>query len=237
MPWRVWGFLWKSAYRELGAVRRFRVMQSARRGYVDPDVQIVGYRNVTLGANSTLSEDTFLNVNSRAGITDRLVIGSNCHIGRRNYFSTGGLIELKDYVFTGLDCHFLGCGHNIDSPMHPYISTGLTEGAPIEIGVNCWLTTSVTILEGVTIGRGSVIGARSIVTQDIPAFSIGLGVPFKLIKRFDFKNNKWLSIRDWHDSLEEFMPAEAEYLAHLRSTFPHLDPSVHAASRRFGWTR
>jgi len=204
---------------------------------VDTSAQIIGYESVFLGANSTLSQDVLLNVNTRAGVTDRIVIGANCHVGRRNYFSTGGLIELKDYTLTGLDCHFLGCGHKIDSPWRPYVDTGLTQGAPIEIGINCWLTTSVTVMEGVTIGRGSVVGARSLVLENVPAFSVVLGSPGRIIKRYDFKGNAWLSIRNWHDSLEDYMPTESEYLAHLQSIATVLNPSIHAASRRFGWIR
>lgn len=53
----------------------------------------------------------------------------------------------------------------------------------IEIEDNCWIGSGVRILDGVTIGTGSVIGAGAVVTKNIPAYSIAVGVPAKVIKR------------------------------------------------------
>ena len=47
------------------------------------------------------------------------------------------------------------------------------------------------ILQGVTIGEGSIIGAMSVVTKDIPPYTIAVGSPAKLIKRYNFENKKW----------------------------------------------
>ncbi|OKH55274.1 transferase [Calothrix sp. HK-06] len=52
----------------------------------------------------------------------------------------------------------------------------------IVIEDDCWLGHAVTVLDGVTIGRGSVIGAGSVVTKDIPPYSVAVGVPAKVIK-------------------------------------------------------
>jgi len=63
----------------------------------------------------------------------------------------------------------------------PIINQGIiSKGIKIEDDV--WIGSNSTVLDGVTIGRGSVIGAGSVVTQDIPPFSVALGVPAKLIK-------------------------------------------------------
>jgi acetyltransferase-like isoleucine patch superfamily enzyme len=237
LPWGLWGPAWKMSGALIGRKQAFRSRNVGANSYVDPSVQVFGYQNLFVGANSAISADSLINVNSRGGVIDQIRIGSNCHVGRRNYFSSGGLIELKDYVLTGLDCHFLGCGHNTDSPLNPYVSTGLTLGAPISIGVNCWLTTSVTVLEGVTIGHGSVVGARSIVTVDLPKFSVALGAPSRVVKRYDFKNNVWLRLAEWKDSLDEYMPNESEYREELISRRPSVPLSIHAASTRFGWLR
>ena len=61
----------------------------------------------------------------------------------------------------------------------------------VSIENNVWIGESVTVLPGVTIGEGSIIGANSVVTKDIPKYVIAVGNPAQIIKRFNFKNEKW----------------------------------------------
>jgi acetyltransferase-like isoleucine patch superfamily enzyme len=236
LPWKYWGPVIRVRWRGGGA-GAFRKRNVGKNSYVDPSVQIFGWEQVTIGDNVALSEGTWLNASARDGSRDRIIIGDFCHIGRRNYFSTGGLIHIKDFGFTGIDCHLLGTSHSVASPMTPYVASELTPGAAIELGVNCWLTTSVTVLAGVQIGCGSVIGARSVLTGSVPPFSIAFGNPCRVVKRFDFKNNLWIPVQQFSDELAKFAPSEAEYLAVLRSKSELLRPALHASSTRFGWLR
>ena len=237
LPWQFWGPLYGLRNVLSSPADRFRRFQAGQGTYVDPTVQIFGYENVHIGENSCISEWTLLNASRRDEFNDSIVIGNFSHIGRRNFFSTGGLIEVGHYGMTGVDCHFLGCGHDISSPLRPYISTGLTRGAPIVLEDNCWLTTSVTVHQGVRIGRGSVIGARSIILKNVPPFSVVAGPLAKLTRRFDFKNNTWVDIANWSDSLEEYMPNAEHYRAMLNESRGQLRPALHASSTRFGWLR
>lgn len=215
--------------------RLFRKNNMGENCYVDPTVQIFGWENVRVGENSILSEDVWLNANNLQNNVNRILIGNNCHIGRRNFFSTATRIEIQDYSFTGVDCHFLGCGHVINSPMVPYVASGITKGQPIVIGINCWLTTSVTVLQGVKIGYGSIIGARSVVNHDIPPFSMAIGNPCKVIKRFNFQSNEWIDAADWTENYNQFIPSESEYLEILKLKAENVPLSLLASSKRFGW--
>jgi acetyltransferase-like isoleucine patch superfamily enzyme len=196
---------------------------------------MAGWRNVSLGARTVVSDDVWFNCNFRDEQTLRIVVGDDSHIGRRNFFSAGPLIRLGDFFFSGVDCRFLGCGHVIENPRVPYRTAGLTQGAPIELEANCWLTTGVTVMEGVRIGRGSVIGAASVVVNSVPPFSVAVGTPCTVIRRYDFRANAWVSAREWSDASEPFQPTEAQYLEQLRSDFAALPPALASASRRFGW--
>jgi len=221
--------------RIVGNALKFRKINVGANCYIDPSVQIIGYANVALGNNTTLSEDVWLNVNHRDKAEMKIIIGNNCHIGRRNFFSSGPLIHIKDYCFTGIDCRFLGCGHIMDSPFIPYIASGLTPGDNIELGINCWLTTAVTVMQGVKIGYGSIIGAGSVVLKDVPPFSVAAGNPCRVLKRFDFKNNQWVNICDWSEESATFFPLEDEYLSLLKEKYLTIPSALIASSSRFGW--
>lgn len=235
IPWRYSGFFYSIFNHSKGYPRKFKKQNSGKNSYVDPSVQIIGWKNVEMGHNSILSEGTWLNVNIRDKTEKKIIIGNNCHIGKRNFLSSGPLIQVKDYCLTSVDCHFLGCGHNIESPFIPYNASGPSSGKIIIVGVNCWLGTSVTVLEGVQIGYGSVIGARSVVTKSIPPFSIAFGNPCKVVKRYDFTNNKWITIAEWSDELENIIPTEDRYLKTLQEKYSLLNPSLIPSGRHFGW--
>ena len=235
LPWSWWGWVHKLAAGRFFRKFKFRVTAVGKGSYIDSSVHIRGIDHVSIGTNTTLSENVWLNVNHRNGISKKIVIGNNCHIGKGNFFSSGPLIHVKDFGFTGLDCHFLGCAHRTESPMTPYISSGLTAGDEIVIGVNCWLATSVTIFQGVHIGWGSVIGARSVVFKDVPPFSVAVGNPCKVIKRFNFKENKWTDICDWLEEYEKYIPNEPQYLEKLNFTHSGQDLALLSSSHKFGY--
>ena len=63
----------------------------------------------------------------------------------------------------------------------------MTHSAPIVLGKNVWVGSNATILQGVTIGDNAVIGAGAVVTGDIPANTVAVGVPAKVIKHISVK--------------------------------------------------
>jgi acetyltransferase-like isoleucine patch superfamily enzyme len=62
---------------------------------------------------------------------------------------------------------------------------GVTRARPIRIGRNVWIGFDTCVLPGVTIGEGAVIGARSVIVEDIPAFSVAVGNPARVIRKLD----------------------------------------------------
>ncbi|MFP3597588.1 acetyltransferase [Chryseobacterium sp. SIMBA_029] len=81
-------------------------------------------------------------------------------------------------------------GEDQDSPLSKPNERKL-QSAPVTIEENVWLGEYVSIMPGVTIGKGSIIGTMSVVTKDIPDYTIAVGSPAKVIKKFNFSTNTW----------------------------------------------
>ena len=112
--------------------------------------------------------------------------GTYCHIGdgvfinHNAYLMDGGGITIGDHCF-------IGPNFGAYTAQHPLLpqerNTGLERALPIVVGANCWLGANVTIMPGVTIGEGCVIGANSLVTKDIPAGSLAMGSPCRVVRQ------------------------------------------------------
>lgn len=116
--------------------------------------------------------------------------GYNIKIGE-NFYSNHNLIildantvEFGDNVFIAPNCGFYTAGHPIDASTR---NKGLEYTKKIKVGNDVWIGGNVVVLPGVTIGDNCVIGAGSVVNKDIPANSIAVGNPCKVIKTIENK--------------------------------------------------
>ncbi len=202
--------------------------------YIDKTVNVFGWSYVKIGSNTLIGEQTWLNVNGRIKNHKHIQIGNYCYLGRRNLLASSKQLIIGDYVMTNNDCKFLGSNHVYSNPLEPYIATGTMNDDVLKIGVNVWIGAGAIVLGAVTIGHGSIIGAGSVVTKNIPPFSIAVGNPCKVIKRFNFKTNQWDRIEDFDKTLETLMPNEEDYLKILKENKPNISMPLMAATSRYG---
>lgn len=119
---------------------------------------------------------------------------NNVYIG--DFFSAiaGGEIYIKKNTLIASYVAIISENHGMD----PECGIGYGKQPLIEktttIGENCWIGEKVTILPGVNIGDWSIIGASSVVASDIPSYSIAVGNPAKVIKKYNFESHKWDSV-------------------------------------------
>lgn len=106
--------------------------------------------------------------------------GSSTHFGKGTfvnhncYFMDGGTINIGENVFIGPFCGFYTASHPLK---YKDRNKGLERALPITVGDNCWFGANVSVLQGVTIGKGCVIAAGSVVTKDLPDNCLAAGVP------------------------------------------------------------
>jgi acetyltransferase-like isoleucine patch superfamily enzyme len=157
---------------------------------------------IWLGDNVIIDDNCMLDAK---GIANKgITIGDNVFIGRNTILSCkDGDIYLEDGVNVGFNCEIYsanevriransllaaysylvgGAGYDINRHDVTFAEqVGLGSAGVLEIGPGAWLAAGATILDGVKVGEGAVIGARALVREDVPANSIAAGIPAKVV--------------------------------------------------------
>lgn len=121
-------------------------------------------------------------------------IGNNCHIGYYFTLLNASKVYIGDNVLFASHVFVTSENHGIDPESElAYVEQPLL-ASPVSIGDGCWIGEKVCILPGVNIGKKCIIGAGSVVTKSIPDYSIAVGNPARVIKRYNFENHSWGSI-------------------------------------------
>lgn len=129
----------------------------------------------------------------------KLVIGKNvklnhrCHIGVMKSVKIGNDVLFASNVFISDHTHGNYSGNMQSNPFQPPNDREIVCG-DVEIGDRVWIGENVAVLLGVSIGESSIIGANSVVTKDIPSFSIAVGSPAKVIKTWDRLTEQWVAV-------------------------------------------
>ncbi len=110
----------------------------------------------------------------------KIEIGDYCNIGANCRMGTTTRITFGKHVLLAANCYIGGAQHKFDRLDIPIMRQGYDSRGGVVIEDDVWLGTDVKILDGVTVGTGSVIGAASVVTKDIPPYSIAVGAPAKI---------------------------------------------------------
>ncbi len=92
-------------------------------------------------------------------------------------------LHIKKHTMMGPNCHFYSQSHKRASE-GKFAFKGFNEPTPIYIGPDCWIGYNTVITGGVTIGEGCTIGASSVVTKDVPPFSLVAGNPAVVKKSY-----------------------------------------------------
>ena len=151
--------------------------------YVDEGVYLHACPNgIEIGENTYIMHHAVLHVyNFRDIPHSGIKIGRNCLISEFNVLRGQGGITIGDNVYTAPLVQILAVNHVFDDPTRPIIEQGLTaEGITIED--DAWIGGGAIILDGVRIGKGAVVGAGSVVSSDVPAHTVVVGSPARVIR-------------------------------------------------------
>jgi carbonic anhydrase/acetyltransferase-like protein (isoleucine patch superfamily) len=185
----VWRWLWTQSY------WRLRFARVGKRTILFAPTLVVGARYISIGAHSTVRDQARLEtIHSdqkswlpRLSIGDRVNIEQGVHIVCQCEVIIGNDVSITPY------CAIVDTDHPYDPPdASPKIGARLPQiSSYVRIGDGTFVGAHSIILPNVTIGRGCVIGAGSVVSRDLPDYSVCAGSPARILKQFDPKTRKW----------------------------------------------
>ena len=135
-----------------------------------------------IGAGTLLEPGCWLTLSPEA----RIEIGEGCFLNRNTMLAALDRIEIGDHVMFANNCFVGDSDHRFDDPETPVPWQGFTSSGPVQIADNCWFGVNCVVTSGVTIGERCVIGATSVVTTDSPPFSVAAGAPARVLHTIDY---------------------------------------------------
>ncbi|HEY5198572.1 MAG TPA: acyltransferase [Solirubrobacteraceae bacterium] len=144
-------------------------------------LEALGDGRLEIGAHVLLEPGVWITAPDPA----RVRIGSGTFLNQGVMIAAAGLVEIGEHCMLANGCMVTDADHRFDDPDRPVPWQGFTSKGPTRIGANVWLGAHVVVTGGVTIGERCVIGANSVVTRDVPAFSVAAGAPARVLRSID----------------------------------------------------
>ncbi|MBI5493977.1 MAG: acyltransferase [Deltaproteobacteria bacterium] len=139
--------------------------------------RIENHGRIILGNNvmfrsATLRAELYTALDAEIRIGDGCIFGSGCVLAATKSIVLGQRVFISSLVYV-MDSNF----HDVENrDLHP-------PGEPVVLDDDVWIGTKASVLQGVHIGRGSVVGAHAVVTKDVPPYCIVAGVPAHVVRR------------------------------------------------------
>lgn len=147
------------------------------------EINCISNRGIVFGNNVTVGSFALIRPSNIYGgeIGEGLRIGNHSNIGPFAYVGCSGFIEIGNNVMISPRVSLYAENHNFSDVERPMKEQGVTKKF-IKIEDDCWIAANSIILAGVTVGKGAIVAAGSVVTKDVPPFAIVAGNPAKVLK-------------------------------------------------------
>lgn len=157
------------------------------RVYIGKGVKIVGGANISLGPCVSIRPYVQLWCGSGS-----IQIGSGTELGERSRISIINSLVVGEKVLFSPNVYLTDCDHAYEEVGIPVMEQGTVKrDYGVVIKDHAFVGINTVIIGNVTVGQGSVVGANSVVTKDIPDYCVAVGAPAKVVKRYNFETGKW----------------------------------------------
>lgn len=154
-------------------------------------LKIQGNKSIVIGNKTRLSEGIWLASIPLESSSASLVIGDNVLIGHHNHIYCTSNIIIENDVLIADKVYISDNSHSFEDVNIPIWRQKIKQLRGVVIGEGSWIGENVCII-GASVGKHCVIGANSVVTKDIPDYSVAVGTPARVIKSYDFTISKWV---------------------------------------------
>ncbi len=158
-----------------------------------PPLRFANLNRVYLGNEVIINRDSWIHTLTRQddGITPTLVIKSHTSIGMGATIAAVQRVILGTHVLLARNVYISDHGHAFEDITCPIMFQGIRGISPVYVGDHTWIGQNACVLPGVRIGKHCVIGANSVVTKDVPDYSVAVGMPARVIKHYNQEKQRW----------------------------------------------
>ncbi len=151
---------------------------------IEPPVRLLGEARIAIGRNVFVGAGSWLQALDGFGDEVAISIGDGTSIAGGCVISAARSVRLGRSVLLARNVYIADHGHGFEDVSRPVLAQGVTEISAVQIHDGAWLGQNVVVCPGVTIGAGAVVGANAVVLDDVPAHSVAVGAPARVIRTF-----------------------------------------------------
>ena len=180
LKYRAWYFNNKTRFRRLG-----------RGSFIKSPLSISGHKNIEIGNGVAIGYKSWLAAVPHTGADNCLLqFGDGCEVGNFNHIYATKRIVFGKKVLTADKIYITDNLHGYENINVAILDQPIRQVDEVYIGDGSWIGENVCII-GASVGKNCVIGANAVVTKNIPDYSVAVGNPARIIKRYCFETGGW----------------------------------------------
>jgi acetyltransferase-like isoleucine patch superfamily enzyme len=163
---------------------------------ISPPFRFANLAQISLGEGIQINRDCWIHVlKSKEEKPDiKLTIKSHTSIGMGATISAAREIIIGEHVLMARNVYISDHGHAFEDVTVPIALQGIRDVRPVLIGDHTWLGQNVCVLPGVQIGKHCVVGANTVINRNLPDFSVAVGSPARIVKRYNSESQVWENV-------------------------------------------
>lgn len=176
---------------------RSKFMHLGKGARIAHPTRIMGSQYIWIGDNTEIDQYCEIHADpvEPNSLQPVIRIGNGCSIQPFNRIGARKYVEIQDNVLLASNIYISDSTHPFENVTMPIIFQPFKTVGSVILETGCWIGDGVKILGNVRIGKNSVIGANSVVNSDIPAYSVAVGAPARVIKQWEPTEQRWVKVK------------------------------------------